>query len=119
MSRDWRRHKPVQSKLAISRFRGFDARQRADIALPMGGLNTKPTDSNCASLGLPICRDKGNQTRIERLFLDIAGHSTQIDDETPTSAIHVRGFCSMRLGTVHRGSSAMTPKASSMRRALA
>lgn len=36
----------------------------------------------CAPLGLPICRDKGNQTRIERLFLDIAGHSAQIDDET-------------------------------------
>ena len=35
-----------------------------------------------APLGLPICRDKGNQTRIERLFLDIAGHDTQIDYET-------------------------------------
>jgi hypothetical protein len=35
-----------------------------------------------APLGLPICRDKGNQTRIERPFLDIAGHGTQIDDET-------------------------------------
>jgi hypothetical protein len=36
----------------------------------------------CAPLGLPICRNKGNQTCIERLFLDTAGHETQIEDET-------------------------------------
>ena len=33
-----------------------------------------------APLCLPICRDKGNQPRVERLCLDIAGHGTQIDD---------------------------------------
>lgn len=68
-------------------------------------------------IGLPIRRDEGNQSRNERL--DVAGHGTQIDDDSPELCHPGQLLRSMRLDTVHRGSNTPTPNALLINRAFA
>jgi hypothetical protein len=64
------------------RHRPLPQRRQADNLRCDNIHGDERSDRNLCDVRPSICRDKGNQACIERLFLDIAGHGTQIDDET-------------------------------------